>query len=228
MLDRLGLASRFVDGHRVTSPEAAEVAEMVLSGTTNRALAAALSRSGVCAVGLAGGDAGGVLDVVPYRPGGTDLGRVGRVRSVRAAGLSRLLDAGVVPVLSSTARIDDAGPWNVNADLVAGEVAVALGADVVAFLSDVAGVLDRDGRLLRSVSVADTVRLVSEGIADGGMRPKLEAAAAAVRGGVGRAVLADGRSADGWVAAVVGAAGRHTRVEADRPAAEPVRVEGIA
>lgn len=213
-LDRLGIASRFVDGHRVTSPEAAEVAEMVLSGTANRAVAAALSRAGVRAVGLAGGDAGGVLEVEPYRPCGVDLGRVGRVRSVRAASLDALLDAGFVPVLSSTARGRDGEPWNVNADVVAGEVARAVAADLALFLSDVPGVRGRDGACLRSLTVDDTARLIEDGVADGGMRPKLEAAAAAVLGGVACAVLADGRAPERWLGALAGADVPHTRIEA--------------
>jgi len=206
-LARLGIESWFVDGHRVTTPEAAEIAEMVLSGSTNRAVAAALSRAGVAAIGLAGGDAG-ILDVHPYRPRGADLGRVGAVRAVRVGPLARLLDAGFVPVLSSTARGSDGATFNVNADVVAGAVATTLAADVVAFLSDVAGVRDAGGALLGTVTPGEADALVAGGVADGGMRPKLEAAARSVRAGVDRAVLADGRDPATWLAALAGPDGR--------------------
>lgn len=215
MLSRLAIPTRFEGGHRVTPPEAAEIAEMVLSGSTHRAVTGALARAGVDAVGLAGGDAR-ILGVEPYRPGGLDLGRVGRVVLVRVDVLDRLLDAGFVPVLSSTARDAGGEPYNVNADVVAGAVAAAWGADTVAFLSDVPAVRDRDGATIDDLTPRSAGFLIAAGIADGGMRPKLEAAADAVAAGVATAVLADGRDPALWLAAIGGGDVPCTRVRTEK------------
>jgi acetylglutamate kinase len=119
-------------------------------------------------------------------------------------------------VLSSTVRDADGAPYNVNADVVAAAIAGALRADAVAFLSDVPAVRDGTGRSVTALTPAEALALVRDGVADGGMRPKLEAAAEAVASGVGSAVLADGRDPAVWLAAVAGAPVRCTRIERDR------------
>jgi acetylglutamate kinase len=204
MLDRLGLRSTFVDGHRVTTPAMAEVAEMVLSGTVNKDVVARVVRAGALAVGLSGTD-GGLLGVEPHRPGGADIGRVGRITTVQPAPLDALLAAGVVPVVSTTVRDGAGAVWNVNADLVAAALAGALEADRLVFLSDTPGV--REGaRWLRDVTPEHARALLDNGVAGGGMRPKLEAALDAASAGVGAVDLIDGRVPHALSAALRGQA----------------------
>jgi acetylglutamate kinase len=188
---RMGLETEFVDGHRRTSAESAEVAEMVLSGRVNKEVVSRLVRAGARAVGLSGTDAG-LLRVRPHRPGGKDLGFVGEVESVDTPLLSLLLEKGYTPVLSSTATDAAGQTWNINADLVAGAVAGAMAAKKLVFLSDVPGLLV-DGRLRASLTATVGRRVLDEGDASGGMRPKLEAALHALAAGVERVHLVDGR-----------------------------------
>lgn len=190
-MERMGLESRFVDGHRVTDAEAAEIAEMVLSGRVNKQVVSLLQRAGSRAVGLSGTDAGTVA-VVRHRPNGSDIGFVGLVGRVETGLLTLLLDNGYIPVVSSTAADEDGHPHNINADVVAGALAGALGAAEVVFLSDVEGVV-AGGEVRPRLTAAEAEALVAGGVAGGGMRPKLEAAVAALRAGVTRVHLADGR-----------------------------------
>ncbi len=190
-LKRLGIEAAFVDGHRVTDAETAQVAEMVLSGSINKRVVSLLERAGGRAVGLSGADAS-LLRVRPHRPGGRDIGFVGAIESVQVGLLLLLLDHGYLPVLSSTASDDQGQPSNVNADSVAGAVAAALTASRLVFLSDVPGVL-AGGTVQRLLSASQVRVLLEQGEAAGGMRPKLEAALAALAGGVPRVHLLDGR-----------------------------------
>ena len=121
------------------------------------------------------------------------LGQVGEPRSVRTELLENLLDGGVVPVVAPIAVGDDGASYNVNADTMAGAIATALQARCLLLLTDVAGVLDGEGTLLPSLTLADVSRLVDEGVVSGGMIPKLETATSAASGGVGSAVVMDGR-----------------------------------
>jgi acetylglutamate kinase len=191
MMERLGIETQFVDGHRRTTAEGAELAEMVLSGRINKEVVARLNRAGAKAIGLSGTDAR-MLRVKKHLPGGHDIGFVGEVESVDLAPLALLLEKGFVPVLSSTAAGDDGQPYNINADVVAGAVAAAMHAEKLVFLSDVPGVLV-DGRLVPTLSVPQARALLSSGEVSGGMRPKIEAALAAIAGGVPRVHLLDGR-----------------------------------
>ena len=190
-MERMGIESRFVDGHRETDAEAAEVAEMVLSGRVNKQVVSLLQRAGGRAVGLSGTDAG-TLTVVRHRPNGSDIGFVGLVEGVDATLLRLLVDNGYIPVLSSTAADTNGQPHNINADVVAGAVAGAIGAAVAVFLSDVQGVIV-DGEVRRVVTGEEAARLVASGVAGGGMRPKLESAVGALHAGVPRVHLVDGR-----------------------------------
>jgi acetylglutamate kinase len=188
---RMGIESTFVDGHRMTTAESAEVAEMVLSGRINKEVVSRLNRAGARALGLSGTDAR-MLTVTPMRPQGKDIGFVGEVGSVDAAPLHFLLQGGYVPVLSSTAADASGQPYNINADLVAGAVAAAMKAAKLVFLSDVAGVLV-DGALVPVLPASRARRLIEGGDATGGMVPKLDAALRALAGGVPRVHLVDGR-----------------------------------
>lgn len=190
-LARLGIESTFVDGHRITTRESAEVAEMVLSGRINKEVVSLLARAGARAIGLSGTDAR-ILTTRPLRPAGRDLGFVGEVESVETELLQLLLENGYTPVLSSTAEDGEGQPWNINADLVAGTVAAALNAARLVFLSDVAGLLD-NGAAVPAISSGAARRLLEGSEITGGMRPKLQGALSALEGGVPEVLLADGR-----------------------------------
>jgi acetylglutamate kinase len=182
---RLGLEERYHEGLRITDADTAEVVLMVLGGSVNRRVVWALEQAGVRAVGLSGADGSSFL-ATPHRPGGRDLGFVGKLERVRPELVELLLGGGYVPVLATTAPApgptgDDAPFYNVNADMAAGPLGNALGADVLLFLTDVPGVLDGGGALLRELSPADCETLIASGVIAGGMRPKIDAALAALR-----------------------------------------------
>ena len=176
---RLGLPVERRDGRRVTSPEIAEVVEMVLAGPANRAVVAALRAAGFDAIGLAGVD-GGLLTA---GPAGAGLGQVGDITAVRASLLHSLLLAGLTPVVAPVAPADGTGaPLNVNADDAAAAIAGALRAQELLFVSDVPGVVV-DGVPQAALSTADIESLIELGVATDGMAAKLRAAAAALSAG---------------------------------------------
>ncbi|MEX2459654.1 MAG: acetylglutamate kinase [Actinomycetota bacterium] len=188
MAARLGLEASFVDGHRVTDAATLEVARMVLLGLVNQDVVSHLVRQGTSAVGLSGGD--DALLVV--RPRAKELGLVGEVERVNTSLLLHLMER-VVPVIASIGTDPEGQAYNVNADLVAGAVAAALGAEKLVYLTDVPGLLDGDGELVSETSVTGAQTLLASGVADGGMIPKLESAIGAMQAGVRRAHLIDGR-----------------------------------
>lgn len=190
-LARMGIESSFVGGHRVTSAESAEVAEMVLSGRINKEVVSRLNRAGGRAVGLSGTDAG-LMRISRHKPGGKDIGFVGCIEEVDPEPLELLLESGYTPVLSSTAEDDAGQPFNINADMVAGAVAAAMNAVKLVFLTDVPGVI-LNGLLASVLDVAEARGLVNRGEVSGGMLPKLEAAIQALDAGVTRVHLVDGR-----------------------------------
>jgi acetylglutamate kinase len=177
---RLGIADRYHDGLRITDPATAEVVLMVLGGLVNRTLVAELERAGVRAVGLSGAD-GGTFSARRLTRTGVDLGLVGEVDRIDPSCVSLLCRAGIVPVLATVAPGPGSGEhfYNINADHAAAPLARALGTDVVLFLTDVPGVLDRDGRLLPELSAPECERLRRDGVIAGGMIPKTDAAVAA-------------------------------------------------
>lgn len=188
MAARLGLEPSFVDGHRVTDAATLEVARMVLLGLVNQDVVSHLVRQGTSAVGLSGGD--DALLVV--RPRAKELGLVGEVERVNTSLLLHLMER-VVPVIASIGTDPEGQAYNVNADLVAGAVAAALGAEKLVYLTDVPGLLDAAGELVSETSVAGAQDLLASGVAEGGMIPKLESAIEAMQAGVRRAHLIDGR-----------------------------------
>ncbi|KAG8461938.1 hypothetical protein KFE25_013957 [Diacronema lutheri] len=202
MLKDLGVQSSFVDGRRVTDERTMEVVEMVLGGLVNNKLVNALSRAGGKAVGLTG-HAAGVIGATRLEhwttdaSGGkvrADLGLVGEPTHVRPALLLDLVACGAIPVIAPIGvGVTDGQSYNINADTAAGAVAAALGAARLLLLTDVVGVLDRSGELMRSLCTDDVSRLVADGTISGGMIPKLETACDAVTAGVGASVILDGR-----------------------------------
>lgn len=192
LLRRLGKEPEFRDGLRVTDAETLDVARMVLVGKVNRDIVAAVNVHGPLAVGLSGEDA----RLITAAAHDAALGFVGTVLDVDPTILRRLLAEGLIPVVA-TIGADTAGQsYNINADTVAGAVAVALGADKLIFLTDVAGLRsdpDDPGSLLRQVAADELAAMAESGAARGGMVPKVQACVRAVRGGVGRAHVLDGR-----------------------------------
>lgn len=189
---RLGLRARFVRGRRVTDPATLDVVKMALLGQVNPRLVGLVAGAGARAVGLSGTDAG-LIQARPV-PG---LGAVGEVAGVRAAVLRTLLDDGVVPVVATLGRGPDGAECNINADTVAGAVAVALDADKLIYLTDVPGLYESfgtaDSQLLSEVG-ADRLRaMLAAGGLRAGMVPKVESIVAALDGGVAHAHLLDGR-----------------------------------
>jgi acetylglutamate kinase len=177
----LGAEPEWRDGLRVTSPEAMRAVAMVLSGLVNKRLAAALVTAGADAVGISGED-GGLLRA--RIAAGGSMGRTGEIESVRAELLHAWLAQGLLPVVSPVSRGEDGGALNVNADDAAAAVAAALGAAELLFVSNVPGVL-ADGAVLEMVEAEQVEALIADGTAQGGMAPKLRAAARAA-GAVGR------------------------------------------
>jgi acetylglutamate kinase len=206
-LERLGIASRFDGGRRITDDEALPVAVAVLRGLVNSELVAALQRAGVRAVGLAGSD-GGMLRAERIR----ELGRVGRVASVDPRVLLAQLDAGFVPVVASIATDEDGELCNVNADEVAAGLAAALQGRLL-LLTDTDGVHGRDGRTVARLDRAEAERLIADGTISGGMIPKVRSALEVVAAGGREVVIADGRGS-GAIARAIGDAAAGTRIGA--------------
>ena len=209
MLDRAGVKSEFVDGLRVTDAATMQIAEMVLSGAVNKEIANWITEAGrqadVRGVGLSGKDAG-LLTVEKTRrtrrdPDSmieheVDLGFVGEPTKVDPKlirGLIASESEDWVPVIAPIGVAEDGKTYNVNADTVAGAVAGSLQAKRMLLLTDVKGVLDKDGQVIRQMTVAQAEALIADGVATGGMIPKLETAMAAVKAGVEAVVILDGR-----------------------------------
>jgi acetylglutamate kinase len=202
MLKRLKIKSDFIDGLRVTDQATVEIVEMVLSGSINKQLAAAINRAGGLAVGLSGKDGGLIqarkLERRKRDPDSNiekllDLGFVGEPHQINAKMLQILERSDIIPVIAPIGLAEDGATLNINADTVAGAVAAAMKATRLLLLTDVAGVLDRDKRLIAEMTAAQVRALIADGTVSGGMIPKVETCLDAVDGGVEAAVILDGR-----------------------------------
>jgi acetylglutamate kinase len=202
MLKRLKIQSTFVDGLRVTDAAMVEVVEMVLAGTVNKHVAGLINRAGALAVGICGKDGGLIrarkLTRTKVDPGSNiekvlDLGFVGEPEHVDVRVIHALTGAGLIPVIAPVGVGADGQTYNINADTVAGAVAGALSATRLLMLTDVAGVLDREKRLVPEMSIADAEQGIADGVITNGMIPKVENCVEAVRRGVKGAVILDGR-----------------------------------
>ncbi|HEX2800880.1 MAG TPA: acetylglutamate kinase, partial [Phenylobacterium sp.] len=208
MLERAGVKSTFVDGLRVTDQATMEVAEMVLSGAINKEIANWITLAGaeaqVRGVGLSGKDARLITVEKVTRtkkdPGSeiervVDLGFVGEPKIIDDTIIRALIGAedDYIPVIAPIGVSAEGETYNINADTVAGALAGKLGAKRMLLLTDVAGVLDAEGKLIRQMTVAEAKQAMIDGVATGGMIPKLETAIAAVEAGVGAVVILDGR-----------------------------------
>ena len=208
MLERAGVKSTFIDGLRVTDQATMEVAEMVLSGAINKEIANWITLAGaeaqVRGVGLAGKDARLITVEKVTRtkkdPGSeiervVDLGFVGEPKIIDDTLIRALIGAedDYIPVIAPIGVSAEGETYNINADTVAGALAGKLGAKRMLLLTDVAGVLDANGELIRQMTVHEAKQAMIDGVATGGMIPKLETAIAAVEAGVGAVVILDGR-----------------------------------
>ncbi len=189
--ERLGIETTFVDGLRVTDAETLDVATMVLAGKLNTDVVSTLVAGGVNAVGISGVD-GRLL--MARKQEGPDLGFVGEVVRVHVEVLEALTEKRFVPVVASIAVDEFGQAYNVNADVVAAELAIALGAEKLVYVNDVPGVIGPTGELLSELSAQQCLDLLAmDGVVDGGMIPKLESSARASKAGVTRIHLVDGR-----------------------------------
>jgi acetylglutamate kinase len=192
LMRRLGKEPEFVDGLRVTDAESVDIVRMALVGKVNREIVAALNQHGSLAVGLSGEDAG--LIKVEMRD--ERLGFVGDVTSIEASIVQKLCNEELIPVIA-TVGVDELGQaYNINADTVAGAIALAMQAEKLVYLTDVHGVYadyPDESSLVTGIDAAGLEELLATGKADGGMIPKLESCLAALRGGVRRAHILDGR-----------------------------------
>ena len=185
------LPVEFKDGQRVTTPEAMDVVRTVLMGKVNQELVEALNRHGNFAVGVSGADAG----VIVAEQASPDLGRVGRITRINRPLLDDLVAADYIPVIASVALGEDGGFYNVNADMVAGHIAAAIGTHKAVFLTDVDGLYEDfsdKGSLISQMTVSETKQMLAEGKVSSGMIPKLQSCIEAIEGGVPRAHIVNG------------------------------------
>lgn len=207
-LEKQGVASKFIQGERVTDRATLEVVTSVLAGLVNKEIVAAINSLGGKAVGISGVDG----SLVEGKIGDKEKGYVGEVVRVNTAILETLLADGFIPVvapvgLNSFERLADAPPTlNFNADVVAGEIAAATGAARLVFLTDVAGVCDQTGKLLPRLSPSQAEALIASGVASGGMIPKIKACLRALTDN-SKTCIIDGRQSHALLREIEGKGG---------------------
>ena len=201
LLDRIGKKSEFIDGLRVTDSETIDVVEMVLGGLVNKSIVALINAHGGKAVGLSGkdGDMIRARKMVFHKDGSTndddivELGFVGEIESINPLVVDVLDQEDFIPVIAPIGVGVDGKAYNINADTVAGRLAVTLGAEKLILLTNTPGVLDKSGELLTGLSESRVKALIEAGTISGGMLPKVKCAIDAVAGGVRTATISDGR-----------------------------------
>ena len=195
LLKKLGIESRFVNGLRYTDSETAEIVQMVLAGKTNKDLVSLVEVCGGKAVGLCGID-GGMIKARKVEDGENDYGFVGDIVSIDAAPIKKVLEENYIPVIATVGTDKNGQVYNINADTAAAEIAAALGAENIITLTDIPGLM-RDvndkNSLIPEIHVDEIDSLIESGVIYGGMIPKVRSLEAAVRSGVKKAVMIDGR-----------------------------------
>ncbi|WP_425375001.1 acetylglutamate kinase [Oharaeibacter diazotrophicus] len=203
MLDKLGIKSEFRAGLRVTDKATVEIVEMVLAGSINKNIVSAINAEGGRAIGLCGKDGNLVVVERATRtmrdPDSNierivDLGFVGEPKTVNPAVLDMVAKEELIPVVAPVAPGEDGETYNVNADTFAGAIAGAMHATRLLFLTDVPGVLDKQGRLIKELSVTDARALIADGTISGGMIPKVETCIDALARGVEGVVIVNGKT----------------------------------
>ncbi len=202
LLKRLNIESRFVDGMRVTDGQTMDVVEMVLGGKVNKDIVNLINSHGGSAIGLTGKDARLIRarklkvtrqDADMQQPEIIDIGQVGEVESVNTDLLDMLVKGDFIPVIAPIGVGPNGESYNINADLVAGKVAEALHAEKLMLLTNIAGLMDKEGNVLTGLNIAQVDALIADGTIYGGMLPKIRCALDAVQGGVNSAHIIDGR-----------------------------------
>jgi acetylglutamate kinase len=202
MLKQIGKETEFIQGMRVTDSETMNIVEMVLGGLVNKEIVSLINRHGGRAVGLTGKDGDLIrarkMVVSKHDPGMDapeiiDIGHVGEVESIDASVAEMLVFDGFIPVIAPIGVGSDGQAYNINADLVAGKLAITLNAEKLILLTNTPGVLDRDGNLLTGLKAEQVDQLIKDGVIHGGMLPKINCALDAVRSGVRTAQIIDGR-----------------------------------
>jgi acetylglutamate kinase len=191
-LEKLGKKSEFIEGMRVTDAETMDVVEMMLGGLVNKAVVNAIAQQGGRAVGLTGKD-GGLIRARKLRVKGQDIGQVGEVEAIDPRVVDHLEDGGFIPVIAPVGVGADGTAYNINADLVAGKLASVLQAEKLMLLTNVQGLMSKEGQVLTGLTVAQVDALIADGTVYGGMLPKVACALDAVRSGVKSSVIIDGR-----------------------------------
>lgn len=194
MLKRLDIRSEFVNGLRVTDNKTMEIVEMVLGGKVNKEIVSGLNASGGCAVGISGKD-GHLIEAEPIDPSG-QMGFVGQITQINPGIIETMIDNGYIPVIAPIGIGAEQETYNINADLVASAIAVAINADKLVLLTDVPGLLqdpDDPDSLISILAISEVEALVSDGTIAGGMIPKVGCCVESVKGGVGHTHIIDGR-----------------------------------
>ena len=197
LLERLDIETHFIDGMRVTDEHTMDVVEMVLGASVNKEIVDSIHLNGGRAIGITGKDGQLIQARKLSGPWGIkgqpDIGQVGEVASIDTDILSMLSDSDYIPVIAPVAGSEDGSTYNINADLVAGKLAEVLRAEKLMLLTNVAGLLDADGKTLTGLSSAQVDALIESGVIHGGMLPKVRCALDAVKSGVTSAHIIDGR-----------------------------------
>ena len=212
LLADLGVDTKFVDGQRVTTKEVMRIAEMVLSGHINKEIVSLLDNHGSKAIGISGKD-GGFLKGMPKDF--DNFGYTGRIEHVDPEIVNNIIEDGAIPVIAPIAGSSTMGHpgFNINADLAASKIAVAMEARKVLFLTDTPGVLDKEMNLITNLSIEKTEALKEDGTIQGGMVPKVDACIEALRGGVKKAHIIDGRVEHSLLLEILTSSGVGTCIE---------------
>ena len=202
LLKKLGKESKFIQGMRVTDEETMNIVEMVLVGMVNQEIVGLINRHGGNAVGLSGKD-GNLIKAEKYYlseekvkntpPEIIDIGLVGKVKTINSELIVSLSQNAFIPVIAPTGIGDEGETYNINADVVAGEVAAALHAEKLLLLTDMEGVLNKDKKLINAMSDKEAMKLIDDGVIEGGMFPKIKCCLKALKSGVKKAHIIDGR-----------------------------------
>lgn len=212
LLADLGIETTFVEGQRVTTREVMRIAEMVLSGNINKEIVSLLDNHGSKAIGISGKD-GGFLKGLPKDF--ENFGYTGKIEHVNPEIINNIIEDGAVPVIAPIAGSSTIGHpgFNINADLAASKIAVAMEARKVLFLTDTPGVLDKEMKLITNLSIEKTEALKADGTIQGGMVPKVDACIEALRGGVKKAHIIDGRVEHSLLLEILTSSGVGTCIE---------------
>ena len=202
LLKKVGKESKFIQGMRVTDEETMNIVEMVLVGMVNKEIVGLINRHGGNAVGLSGKD-GNLINAEKYYlneekakytpPEIIDIGLVGKVKSINSQLIMTLTQNNFIPIIAPTGAGDEGETYNINGDVVAGEIAAALKAEKLLLLTDVPGVLDKNKNLINTMTNDEALKLIDDGTIEGGMFPKIKCCLKALKGGVGKTHIIDGR-----------------------------------